>query len=120
MYFNKRHERSGTLFQGRSKARHATEDRYLSYLIAYIHLNPVKLIEPRWKETGIANRKAAEAFLKTYSYSSYLDYLKEERLEKCILNKSALPEYAETENEFEHLVTDWLDYQKSELQGRTL
>ena len=34
MYFNERHGRSGGLFQGRFKATHANNDRYLKYLIS--------------------------------------------------------------------------------------
>lgn len=112
MYFNTRHERTGALFQGKFKATHAKEDRYLKYLISYIHLNPVKLIEPAWKETGIADRKNAEAFLKSYTYSSYLDYttMGTERSESLVLEKNCLPNYFETAKMFDAHITDWLDY----------
>lgn len=124
MYFNKRHDRSGTLFEGRSKAKHAHNDNYLSYLIAYIHLNPIKLTDPKWKENGIADKKVAESFLKQYRYSSFLDYTGEKRLEDIIVNKSALPQYSETRSTFHKMITDWLDYKKDSapdiLQGRTL
>lgn len=124
MYFNKHYERRGTLFEGRSKAKHANDDRYLSYLIAYIHLNPVKLMDPTWKENGVANKKAAESFLKQYRYSSYPDYIGERRLENCIVNKEALPEYAETGMGFRRMVTEWLEYRNDALpvalQGRAL
>ena len=36
MYFNKKHERNGSLFQGTFKAEHITKDTYLKYLFAYI------------------------------------------------------------------------------------
>ena len=49
MYFNKKNERTGPLFSGMFKATHANEDEYLKYLFSYIHLNPIKLIEPLWK-----------------------------------------------------------------------
>ena len=52
MYFNKRNERSGALFQGTYKASHVHDDRYFRYLISYIHLNLVKLIDPLWKENA--------------------------------------------------------------------
>lgn len=39
--FNKRYDRSGTLFQGRYKAVHVGEDDVL-HLCRYIHANPVK------------------------------------------------------------------------------
>ena len=60
MYFNKRYDRSGALFQGRFKSQHADSDEYLKYLYAYIHLNPVKLIDPKWKEEG--SKDAAKSF----------------------------------------------------------
>jgi len=45
--FNKRHERSGHLFQNRYKSVICEEDPYLLELIRYIHLNPLraKLVE---------------------------------------------------------------------------
>ena len=39
---NKRHQRSGSLFQGRFQAIHVYEEEYLLNLTRYIHLNPVK------------------------------------------------------------------------------
>ena len=49
MFFNKKYDRSGSLFQGPFKAKHINNDRYLKYIYAYIHLNQVDLIEPGWK-----------------------------------------------------------------------
>lgn len=110
MYFNKRHERSGSLFQGKFKATHVSDDRYLRYLISYIHLNPVKLIEPKWKETRIADKERAERYLEAYASSSYLDYLGKERPERMILSREALPEYFSSGIDFKTFVTEWLTY----------
>ncbi len=110
MYFNKRRKRSGSLFEGTFKATHAHDDNYLSYLISYIHLNPVKLIDPDWKETGIKDREKTEKYLAKYPYSSFLDYKGENRPESGILQKNALPEYFETPKEFVEIVTEWLNY----------
>lgn len=38
-YFNARHKRSGTLFQGRFKAAHITTDEYLLHVSVYVNLN---------------------------------------------------------------------------------
>ena len=62
MYFNKRYDRTGSLFQGVFKSVHADSDEYLKYLFAYIHLNPIKLINPEWKENGIKDKNRANAF----------------------------------------------------------
>jgi putative transposase len=40
--FNRRHRRSGHLFQNRFKSTLVEEDPYLRQLLAYIHLNPVR------------------------------------------------------------------------------
>ncbi len=110
MYFNTRYERTGVLFQGKHKARHANKDSYLKYLVSYLHLNPVKLIEPAWKETGIKNQKLVKAYLDSYQYSSYADYCGRDRIQKNIITRSALPEYFQTPLAFEANLAEWLNY----------
>jgi putative transposase len=110
MYFNKKYERSGALFQGKFKATHAEDDNYLKYLISYMHLNPVKLIEPNWKTFGIQNKGAAKKFLSGYRFSSYSDFRGVERIEKNILNCAALPDYFSTTRDFDNEVSDWLEF----------
>ncbi len=44
MYFNRRYNRQGTLFQGRYKAVIIKNDSYLLHLSRYIHLNPLSLV----------------------------------------------------------------------------
>ncbi len=43
MYFNKKHDRTGHLYQGRYKAILVDADSYLLELSRYIHLNPARL-----------------------------------------------------------------------------
>ncbi len=109
MYFNKKYARSGALFQGKFKDTHLDTDRYLKYLISYVHLNPIKLTEPEWKEKGIKNPKQAELFLKKYRYSSYSDFLGEKRIENKIIQKDSLPQYFENFKDFESHTTEWLN-----------
>ena len=108
MYFNKRYERTGALFQGKSKATHANQDEYLKYLISYIHLNPIKIIDSQWKEEGIKDKKRAENFLDQYLYSSYLDYCGKTRPERKVINKDVLPQYFSSVNNFKTTTRDWL------------
>ena len=42
IYFNRRHRRSGQLFQNRYKSILCQEDAYLTEMVRYIHLNPVR------------------------------------------------------------------------------
>lgn len=44
MYFNKRYERVGPLFQGRFKAKNIARDEYVIHLSRYIHLNPLEIV----------------------------------------------------------------------------
>ncbi len=38
-YFNRKYDRTGTLFEGAFKASHLNRDEYLKYIFSYIHLN---------------------------------------------------------------------------------
>lgn len=110
-YFNKNHKRVGPLFQGRYKSRHIESDTHLKYLFAYIHLNPIKLLDPFWKEQGIKNLAEAKKFLSTYEDSSYLSYLDISREEGLFLTRDVFPEYFTEEKDFENLNTEWLNFQ---------
>lgn len=112
MYFNKKNERTGALFESKFKAKHADTDEYLKYLFAYIHLNPVKLIDKNWKEYGIQDRIAANEFLNNYTDSSYLDWKEGQRAETKIINRNAAPEYFATPSDFNVFVNDWLEYKE--------
>lgn len=112
MYFNSKNARTGALFEGRFKAKHANTDEYLKYLFAYIHLNPVKIIDPKWKENGIHDRVTAQNFLNDYEYSSYPDWQGEDRMESKILSRDASPEYFETAKEFDDFVNEWLSFKE--------
>ena len=113
MYFNKKNERVGALFQGTYKLKPIDNDDYLKYLISYIHLNPIKLIDPHWKESGIQNLAKAKQFLESYQYSSYHDFLGTPRIEKIILTPNLLPEYFNPPHGFETTTNDWLTFHKN-------
>ena len=113
-YFNKRNKRNGRLFQGTYRAQHVHRDTYLKYLYAYIHLNPIKLIDSKWQEKGIQNKKEAQRFLNQYRYSSYADYLGRDREEKSILSGEEFPPYFSEKKEFVEFVADWLTYNRAD------
>jgi putative transposase len=110
MYFNKKYKRTGGLFEGKFKSQHMSTDRYLKYIFSYIHLNPIKLIDSKWKEKGLKNLKESLIHLKTYQYSSYLDYLKEDRLRLKIIDKKEFPKYFTSINLFEREIFEWLTF----------
>ncbi len=110
MYFNNRYKRKGVLFEGRYKAKHVDSDVYLKYLYAYIHLNPVKLINPLWKENKINNKKVANKFLKAYEFSSYQSYIGNKTLQKAILDMSEFPRYFDEMSDFKTMIKYWLNF----------
>jgi putative transposase len=106
MYFNKKYARTGSLFEGKFKSSHIDNDRYLKYLFSYIHLNPLKIIEPRWKENGIKDKKKIFSFLRSYSYSSYLSYSAD--VKEKIVTKNYFPSYFPNKQSFEKEILDWI------------
>jgi len=110
MYYNKKYDRTGSLFEGKFKAEHARNDRYLKYLYSYIHLNPVKLINKNWKEEGIKDKNEALEYLSKYKYSSYLDYIGEDRVQNKLLNIDSFPQYLSTKKSFNKEIFEWLSY----------
>lgn len=66
--FNSKHQLWGHLFGGRYKAILVEESDYLTHLIHYIHLNPVR-----------ANLVLKEDGLESYPWCSLTDYIKPER-----------------------------------------
>jgi len=70
VYFNRRHQRSGHLMQGRYGASLVDEDRYILKLSRYVHLNPVFIRSNKSK--SISERKS---LLSSYPWSSYRGYV---------------------------------------------
>lgn len=107
MYFNRRHERTGRLWEGVFKSKHIDTTEYLNWLFSYIHLNPVELIEPQWKEEGAIDPIAVKKFMDTYQYSSYYDYFVGERPKFTILSKEEFPDYFKNNDDLEDLIKEW-------------
>ncbi len=110
MYFNKKYNRTGALFEGKFKSQHLNTDEYLKYIFSYIHLNPVKLIDKNWKEEGIKDKNLVLQYLLSYKYSSYLDYKNINRKENLILSISDFPPYFLEHGSFDSEIFDWLSY----------
>lgn len=114
MYYNKKYKRTGGLFEGKFKARHAVDDRYLKYLFSYIHLNAVQLLFPLWKENGIHDVVGAFRFISKYEWCSYIDCVSEKiRPFSAILDKNAFPDYFSSKKIGEKEILDWLKYKDS-------
>ncbi len=107
-YFNAKYQRTGSLFEGKFKSVHINKDNQAKYLFSYMHLNPLKLIDSKWKEKGIKNKKKAIFFLNSYKWSSYTDYLEIIRPENKIINRINFLDYFKTKHDFQKEIFDWI------------
>lgn len=117
MYFNKKYERVGPLFQGTFAAEHVTRDEHLKYLFAYIHLNLIKLIEPQWKENGIKNLKRAQYHIEKYPFSSYASYCGKPCIADNILSKREFPDHFSQKHDFKDFINEWLEFGSQDLKA---
>ena len=78
-YFNEKYERQGYVFQNRFASVPVKSNEQLMTLFVYIHANPISIVEPNWKETGIKNPDKVIKFLENkYRWSSCFDYIGEQ------------------------------------------
>lgn len=78
-YYNERHERHGTLFQGRTKKVLVARHEHFLYILHYIHLNSLDYLPgaKKWRQRdkgAVADVPKALEHLKNYRWGSYLDY----------------------------------------------
>ncbi len=107
MYFNARYEHSGVLLQGRFKSSHIGTDPYFRYIFSYVHLNPLDIVMPGWKDGVIPSPNKARKFLADYRYASYHDYCVGERPERAILAYDTAPDFLKTDNDLEEMLEDY-------------
>jgi len=108
MYFNKKNKRNGVLFQGRFKSILIENNEYLTHLSRYIHINPVELIEPGWKENGIKNWESVNNFLESYRWSSYLDYIGIKNF-PSVINKEIVNSFFQDEQSYKNFINQYLN-----------
>ena len=89
---NKRYDWSGTLFEGRYKARHVDSDNYLRQLCRYIHANPVK--------DGLVHS------VQDWPYSNYLEWVGVR--DGTLVDHAFVAEMFESAGMYEEFVQDYL------------
>ena len=85
MYFNKKYERVGPLFQGKFKSSLIDREEYFLYIPHYIHLNVLDVLTQD-KQTAPDNHTTDELLdmIKTYRWSSAGDFLGAPRYQEII------------------------------------
>ena len=95
-YFNIKHKRPGSLFQGPFKAVHVETDEQLLHLSHYIHINPVS--------SGVIKPEKLEE----YFWSSFPEYLGKSQLAICDTNW--LSGFFSTKKKYKQFVFDQIGY----------
>ncbi|TAK58349.1 hypothetical protein EPO14_04240 [Patescibacteria group bacterium] len=108
-FFNKKYKRDGYLFSGRTKKVLIENDAQFNYILHYIHLNPLDYLKgaEEWRirsNGGIKSSKESLAYLKSYRWSSYLDYIGEQNF-PSILTTSL---FGEPSGGYEKTITRYL------------
>jgi putative transposase len=107
MYFNQKHDRVGALFQGRFKAILIDKEPHFFYLPCYIHINPLDLIESKWREGEIKDYQGAIDFLENYRWSSHSDYVGKKNF-PSVTQREFLLDYFRGENQYKKSIENWL------------
>lgn len=107
MYFNKKYDRTGKLWQGVFQAIHVNKDEYLKYLYSYIHLNPAKLIDKNWKVNKRRNTQKLLDHCVNYEYSSIQEY---KNNIFYIVNHSNFPKYFINFTKHQNELFEWLNF----------
>ena len=108
-YFNEKYERSGHLFQGRFRAVHIDNEAHFLHLPFYIHCNPLDLIEPGWRQGRLNNPQKAINFLKTYRWSSHIDYLGEKNFQSVSQRDFLNAVFTEQNETYKAQFENWLE-----------
>jgi len=107
MYFNQKYERAGSLFQGTYKAVLVNQEAHFIHLPYYIHLNPLDLKFPEWRDREIKNYKQAMKFLENYRWSSFLDYIGKKNF-PSVTQREFLNEFFEGPENYKKDAMKWL------------
>ena len=86
--FNRRHRRTGHLYQGRYKSILIDSEQYLSMVSRYIHLNPVRIKSMRKRP-----EQEKLNYLINYRWSSLAGFINKRNMEGLINYESALSDY---------------------------
>ena len=95
IYFNRKYQRVGHLWQGRFKSWYVTDEAYLFTLMCYIEQNPLK--------AGIVKDIAH------YPYSSYHYFIDEDTLPECLKGSWIAQHYKENKEAIEAFLTQPVD-----------
>lgn len=102
VWFNRRHQRTGHLFQGRFKSFLIENERYFTAMVLYIHGNPLR--------SGLVGR------LEDYPWSSYLAYADKRHLPSWLTTDLVLAMYGGSRKKFRRGQQQFLERKENILE----
>lgn len=113
MYYNKKYERKGHVFDGRFRAVLIKNNEQLRTIFIYIYTNPAAILAPKWKEEGIKSKdlEGIIRFLENYKWSSYSNYLGNNNYD-WLIKKDLITSLIEEPKEQRYLIREWLSIKK--------
>lgn len=110
-YFNKRNERAGALFQGKTKRVLIENDRQFLYILPYIHLNPLDLLKGGavWRTQCLVDSARALKWITDYRWSSYRNYAGEQEFVEILEGSELFSEKQTHVCELERFLKDMPD-----------
>ena len=119
-YFNKKYDRVGSLFQGKYKSAHVAKEQHFIHLPYYIHLNPLSLLLKNSKDDKSMDHEKIISFLKSYRWSSHLDYTGEKNFPSVTQREFLLDFFGGTKG-YNSDIMKWIgDVNFKEIQHLTL
>ncbi|PIU75289.1 MAG: hypothetical protein COS76_01590 [Candidatus Portnoybacteria bacterium CG06_land_8_20_14_3_00_39_12] len=110
-YFNKKYQRSGSLFEGPFKAVLVENEIQLQYLLIYINvINPGQLVEPKLKEEGIRDIETVIKAADEYLFGTHQEY--SGKRGSIIIDKGVLGEMFPTPENYRNFVKQVLSDKK--------
>ncbi len=107
-YFNKKYKRNGALFEGKYKRIKIKDEAHFIHLPYYIHLNPLDLTAPEWRERKLKNLKESMKFLDLYRWSSHLDYIGKKNF-PSVTQRDFLLKFFGDQKQYKHSIEKWLE-----------
>jgi putative transposase len=106
-YFNHKYKRKGTLFESRYKSILISNSNHFLNLPYYIHLNPLDMKFPQWRERKLKDYNKAIEYLNGYRWSSHMDYCGKKNF-PSVTDRKLLLDIFGGEEKYKQSINKWL------------
>jgi len=117
MFFNKKYQRAGRLFQSSYRSKSAQSTEHLKYLFAYVHLHPASIFDAGIVTGNVEPTEMPSLVAKAlhYRYSSVNEYTNGH----VITKPDAFPPYLQRMKDGATLLRAFQTFQSNQIKNRT-